>query len=104
MHSSQRTTTLYRPVGPTELQLIKDSGWTKFPPRLPEQSIFYPVTNEEYAIQISKEWNVPAYGSGFVTKFEIRSDYLKQFPVKNVGGDIHNEFWVPAERLEEFNK
>ncbi|MDJ0699325.1 MAG: hypothetical protein QNJ07_05670 [Woeseiaceae bacterium] len=39
------TKTLYRPVGPAELDLIRDSGWQEFPPRLPEQPIFYPVLN-----------------------------------------------------------
>lgn len=96
------TTTLYRPVGPKELELIENSGWEKFPPRLPEQPIFYPVMNEEYAIQISK-WNVDAYGSGFVTKFEVKSDYLEKYEIQNVGGHIHNELWIPAQELEEFN-
>ncbi len=97
------TTILYRPVGQKELDLIEESGWKKFPPRLPEQPIFYPVMNEEYAIQISREWNVPAYGAGFVTKFNVDSEYLKKFEIQNVGGEIHNELWVPAEELEEFN-
>ncbi|MBX7225236.1 MAG: ADP-ribosylation/crystallin J1 [Chitinophagales bacterium] len=97
------TTTLYRPVGPQELALIEASGWTKFPPRLPEQPIFYPVTNEAYAIQIAKDWNVPASGSGFVTKFEVDADYVGKFEIQNVGGFMHNELWVPAEELEEFN-
>lgn len=96
-------TTLYRPVGPKELKLIELSGWKKFPPRLPEQPIFYPVMNEQYAIQITREWNVPASGSGYVTKFNVRTDYLKKFEVQNVGGEIHDELWVPAEELEEFN-
>lgn len=97
------TTTLFRPVGQKELDLIEKSGWKKFPPRLPEQPIFYPVMNEEYAIQIARDWNVPASGSGFVTKFEVLKDYLAKFKVENVGGPIHNELWVPAEELEEFN-
>ena len=97
------TTTLYRPVGPKELALIEQSGWKKFPPRLPEQPIFYPVMNEEYAIQIARDWNVAASGSGFVTKFAVKTDYLKQFDVQNVGGYIHNELWIPAEQLDEFN-
>jgi hypothetical protein len=96
-------TTLYRPVGPNELAKIEASGWTKFPPRLLQQPIFYPVMNEEYAIQIARDWNVPASGSGFVTKFHVRTDYVKKFQVQNVGGEIHNELWVPAEELEEFN-
>ncbi|MBL0136099.1 MAG: hypothetical protein IPP79_20050 [Chitinophagaceae bacterium] len=100
---ANNTTTLYRPVGPQELELIKESGFRRFPPRLPEQPIFYPVTNEEYAIQISRDWNLPAYGSGFVTEFEVPTSYLSRYPVQNVGGIIHDEHWVPAEELDEFN-
>jgi hypothetical protein len=96
-------TTLYRPVGPKELELIEQSGWKRFPPRLPEQPIFYPVMNEEYAIQIARDWNVPASGSGYVTRFEVRTNYIKKFPIQNVGGIIHNELWVPAGELKEFN-
>ena len=33
---------LYRPVGEQELALIRESKYTAFPPRLPEQPIFYP--------------------------------------------------------------
>jgi hypothetical protein len=97
------TVILYRPVSLKELELIKESGWKKFPPRLPEQPIFYPVMNEEYAIQINQEWNVPAYGSGYVTKFHVEKNYVSKFVIHNVGGEIHNELWVPAEELEEFN-
>lgn len=97
------TVVLYRPVGPRELELIKESGWTKFPSRLFWQPIFYPVTNEEYAIQIARDWNVNASGSGFVTKFHVKGEYIKKFDIQNVGGEIHNELWVPAEQLEEFN-
>lgn len=96
-------TILFRPVGHLELELIKESCWTRFPPRLPEQPIFYPVMNEEYAIQIARDWNVPASGSGFVTKFAVRRDYIEKFEVQNVGGQIHEELWIPAEELEEFN-
>ena len=100
---TNETTFLFRPVNQTELDLIEKSDWTKFPPRLPEQPIIYPVMNEEYAIQISKEWNVPAYGVGYVTKFAVKTAYLNKFKIENVGGEIHNELWIPAEELEEFN-
>ena len=101
---SEETTALYRPVNDKELELIKEMEFEGFPPRLPEQPIFYPVMNEEYATQITKDWNVPAYGCGYVTKFEVNSEYLKKFKVENVGGKIHNELWIPAEDLEEFNR
>ena len=103
MNSPEHTVTLFRPVGPLELKLIEQSGWLRFPPRLPDQPIFYPVMNEEYAIQIARDWNVPASGSGYVTRFSVKADYVKKFEIQNVGGVIHNELWVPAEELEEFN-
>lgn len=99
-----KTTTLYRPVNGEELELIEEMECKGFPPRRPEQPIFYPVMNEEYATQITREWNVPAYGVGYVTKFEVNAEYLKRFKIENVGGKIHNELWIPAEELEEFNQ
>lgn len=81
--------TLYRPVGPKELALIEASGWKEFPPRLPEQPIFYPVTNEEYATQIARDWNVRQSGAGFVTRFQIRAEFASRYPVQKVGGDAH---------------
>ncbi len=96
-------TTLYRPIGPKEMELIKDSNYTKFPPRLAEQPIFYPVINKEYAIEITEKWNIPAYGEGYVVEFDVDKEYLKKFEIQNVGGEIHNELWIPAEELEEFN-
>jgi hypothetical protein len=98
------TTDLFRPVNQQELDLIAASGWREFPPRLPEQPIFYPVTNEDYAIQISHDWNVPYYGVGYVVRFAVDSTYLSQFPMQNVGDAQHNELWVPAEQLADFNR
>lgn len=97
------TTTLFRPVSKKELELIEQSGWRRFPRRLPEQPIFYPVTNIEYARQITVDWNVPAYGSGYVTQFSVDRAYLQKFKIENVGDRHYNELWVPAEELEEFN-
>ena len=97
------TTTLYRPVGPAELELIRRSGFRSFPPRLPEQPIFYPVTNRDYAIQIARDWNVKADGAGYVTRFQVTTAYLRRFPVQTVGSSIHTEYWVPADDLAEFN-
>ena len=96
--------TLYRPVNQVELQLIKQSGMKEFPPRLKEQPIFYPVTNLEYARQITLQWNVPAYGSGYVVRFDVDVEFIKNYTVQNVGGQIHNEYWIPAEELNNLNK
>jgi len=97
------TITLYRPTGPLELTLVEQSGFKAWPPRLPDQPIFYPVTNEAYAVQIARDWNVPASGYGCVTRFQVRSAFMAQFEVQQVGAGLHTEWWVPAERLDELN-
>jgi len=96
--------TLFRPVGEPELDLIRASGWREFPPRLPEQPIFYPVLDEEYATQVAREWNTRDGGTGYVLRFGVEAEYLVRFPVQTVGARIHRELWVPAEELAEFNR
>jgi hypothetical protein len=98
------TTILYRPVGPKELALIERASFEAFPPRLPEQPIFYPVLNEAYARQIARSWNVRDSGEGYVTRFAVRSEFLAKYSVQQVGGSVHQELWIPAEDLEEMNR
>ncbi|GHE93860.1 hypothetical protein E5082_28020 [Streptomyces griseoluteus] len=97
------TTTLWRPTGPEELRLVAESGFTAWPPRLPEQPIFYPVLNEDYAVRIARDWNVRHDGAGFVTRFKVKSEFLRRYPVQQAGGSTILELWVPAEELDEFN-
>ena len=97
------TITLWRPTGPRELALVEASGWKRWPPRLPEQPIFYPVTNEDYAIEIARDWNVPDSGLGYVTGFEVDAAFMARYDTHVVGGARHAEWWVPAEELEALN-
>ena len=101
---NEETIILYRPTGPKELELVKKSNYKKWPPRLPEQSIFYPVTNQEYAEKIAKEWNVKDSGTGYVTKFHVKATFMKKYEIQKVGGSIHTEWWIPAEELNELNE
>jgi len=94
---------LYRPVGPKELELIRETGSTKFPPRLEGQPIFYPVLNFEYAERIARDWNVRESGYGAVPSFWVRRDYLNRYEVHQVGGPTSHEYWIPAAELEAFN-
>jgi hypothetical protein len=96
---------LYRPVGLQELELIYDSGMKAFPARLPQQPIFYPVLHLEYARQIASDWNAKSgQSAGYVTQFKVEDEYISPFEKHTVGGTQHQEFWIPAEELEEFNR
>lgn len=100
------TMTLYRPVGARELELIAASGYRAFPPRLAQQPIFYPVLNEEYAVQIARDWNTKDEASGyvgFVTRFRVDAAFAGRHEPQTVGASMHRELWVPAEELDVFN-
>lgn len=97
---------LYRPTGQKELDLVAASGWKRWPPRLPDQPIFYPVTTFDYAEKIARDWNSvgsPPDNVGYVTRFEISPEMAKRYPIEQAGGKAHEELWVPAEDLEAFN-
>ena len=97
------TVTMYRPTGPEELELVKQSGYKRWPPRLPGQPIFYPVTSEEYAREISLKWNVRESGVGYVTRFRVFKQFADRYEIHQVGAQGHTEWWIPAEDLEELN-
>jgi hypothetical protein len=99
--------TLFRPVGARELELIRQTGFTAFPPRLTGQPIFYPVLDEGYAVQIARDWNTRDPQSeyvGYVLQFRVRTEFLARYAVHEVGGKACREYWVPAEDLSEFNR
>ena len=100
------TITLYRPVGQRELELIADSGFSRFPPRLPHQPIFYPVLRRSYAEQIARDWNTKDESSGFVgyvLQFQIDKCFTDRYQVKRAGSSDHEEYWIPAADLDDFN-
>ena len=94
---------LWRPTGPEEIELVRATGSKRWPPRLSDQPIFYPVLNEDYANRIARDWNVKASGVGYVTRFAVRKSFLDRFEVHQVGGATILEYWIPADELEEFN-
>ena len=99
----ETTVTLYRPTGPEELELLRQAGFRRWPPRLPGQPIFYPVTNEQYALEIASQWNVKDSGVGYVTRFQVLELFMRAHPIQKVGGADHTEWWIPASELEALN-
>lgn len=98
------TVTLFRPTGEQELALIRESSWRAFPPRLSDQPFFYPVLNEAYATQIARDWNTKDGGRGYVLRFQVEAEFLARYSVQTVGAGIHQEYWIPADELDEFNQ
>lgn len=98
------TTTLWRPVGPAELELLRTGEMRTWPPRLPDQPIFYPVLNETYARQIAADWNVAASGCGYVTRFHLPTAFARRYPTCQAGGRDKLELWIPAGDLDELNR
>ncbi|WP_239537697.1 ADP-ribosylation/crystallin J1 [Dyella mobilis] len=103
MATPEDLTMMYRPVGPEELELLRQADFKRWPPRLPGQPIFYPVTNEQYAAEIAGNWNERDSGYGAVTRFHVRKSFMDKYTVQRVGGSHHTEWWVPAEDLEDLN-
>ena len=104
---SDVVTTLYRPVGRKELELIRAGGFRAFPPRLASQPFFYPVLHEEYALQIARDWNTKDEASGYqgyVLRFNVRTEFLSRYEVHVAGESRHREYWIPAQELDEFNR
>ena len=69
-----------------------------------EQPIFYPVLNEDYAAEIARDWNAERSGVGYVTRFEVDASFASRYTPHTVGATRHQELWVPAEELPEFNR
>lgn len=94
-------------MGQVELRLIEAAGFREFPPRLPEQPIFYPVLTFAYAEQIARDWNSTdeRHGHvGYVTEFDVLVSVLTTYDEQQVGSRVHRELWVPAEELAAFNR
>lgn len=102
------TIVLFRPIGKRELDLIQQSGYTKFPKRLSHQPLFYPVLTQEYAEKIARDWNTKderSEYSGYVTRFRVKRSFIDKYPIQIVGSaHIHRELWIPADELDEFNQ
>ena len=98
---------MWRPVGLKELEKIQASDMTAFPPRLPEQPIFYPVLSFEYAEKIARDWNSTRGDHDFVgvvLGFQVEGGFVARFEPQPAGGADHMELWIPAEQLAEFNQ
>jgi len=61
----------------------------------------------DYAQQIAKDWNTKDPQSeyvGYVLRFEVETEFLKKYVVRQVGDVKHREYWIPAAELASFNE
>ncbi|MGB1251114.1 MAG: hypothetical protein ACPG8W_10900 [Candidatus Promineifilaceae bacterium] len=106
MPTELASTVLYRPMGQAEYDLVEQTGFKAWPPRLPEQPIFYPVTNEAYAAEIAQRWNTTDAENGnvgYVSRFRVSNSFLDRYDIQTVGARHHTEYWIPADDLPQLN-
>jgi hypothetical protein len=102
------TVVLFRPIGCQELELIEKSGFTQFPPQAFSPAYLLSSSEPRVRRKVARDWNTKDADSGYmgyVTRFRVRRDYLSKYPVQLVGArSVHEEYWIPAEDLEQFNE
>ena len=98
---SMATRTLYRPVGSTELVAIQRSGNQRFPRGSSGSRTSSPCAPAPTpsASPVKRRLRQP----GYVTRFEVRQDFLARYAVHVIDARVHEEYRIPAEDLEAFN-
>lgn len=91
------------PRRPTGARADQSLGHAGISSSIARATNLLPVTTEAYAIKIARDWNVPASGMGYVTRFRIAKAFLDQYEVHLVGGNDFQEYWIPAHQLQDFN-
>lgn len=97
------TVTLYRAIGPGQMQAILDRDCARFPARLPQQKFFFPLLTEAFANYIAQEWNVPNSGVGYIVRFRVDAEYLQTKRIYRVGGPEHREYRIERDEFPRFN-
>lgn len=95
------TTVLYRLISSGEMDLIKSVKYGAFPPRLFWQQTFYPVSDEGYATQMAHAWNSCDGKSVYLTRFQVRTDFLQPYEAEIDGAPGRMEYRIPTDELEQ---
>jgi hypothetical protein len=90
--------TLWRPVGPTELELIAATGMGHFPSvaratdllSCPHGSLCH---EHRAGLKRATRWRIRH------PVLQVRAAFLARYEIKEAGGRDHREYWIPAEDL-----
>ncbi|MET7835275.1 ADP-ribosylation/crystallin J1 [Micromonospora sediminicola] len=100
--SSDVTTVQWRPLGQQELGLIREAGGRRWPALPPDQTHFFPMLDEGFAIRAAQNWNL--FGPvRYVARFHVETGFLGRYSTRSFGGSAAPMLWVAAEDLDEFN-
>ncbi|HWS36466.1 MAG TPA: ADP-ribosylation/crystallin J1 [Actinoplanes sp.] len=103
MSEGVETTALWRPAGPRELDLIRASGWRRWPPVPLERLYFYPILSESFAVTGAQHWTSSDSGVRYVLRIHVETDFVGRYSTRSFGGSAAPMLWVPAEDMDEFN-
>jgi hypothetical protein len=93
--------TLFRAVGPAELELIRATGGSAFPKRVHHEPILTLTPSEEVARREARSWNVEDQRVGYVVRFEVDAGWLARYPVQDPDGAPQH--WIPNEEIAALN-
>jgi hypothetical protein len=100
------TVTLWSAAGQAELDAIAESGWQSWP-QGPGQPAFRPVLDRERATAVTRELHVPRDGVGYLTRLEVRREFLAPYAVPPgsdpAGGTAPWGYEIPAGDLAGLN-
>jgi hypothetical protein len=68
------------------------------------EAAFYPALTKQFALETTRLWKLPDWGTGYLTRFKISAQYVRDFEVQSLSGEVYEELWVPAEELSIFNQ
>jgi len=94
------TTTLYRAVGPPELERIRAARSRAFPKRLHHDPVFVMAASAGRARATARQWNAEGR-VGYVLSFEVDAAWCRTHVSADAGD--RGERWIPAEAVPDLN-
>ncbi len=98
------TVTLYKALSPVQLARVIDAGWRAFPAAEPGQRVFAPKLHRDYAEMLARQLEALQHNAGYVVRFHLARDFLRDYPVETIGYCEQEEYRIPVSRLMCLNR
>ena len=97
------STCLYKSLTPAQFAGVIQSDWRELAAESPDQKMFYPKLNRQYAEMVARMLNLAHYNAAYVVKFNVNALFLARYEIQTVAYDEHQEYKIPIEDLPLLN-